>query len=58
VSALLYFGRWLVFVVALRPLILRNCGLREAGLLPDEWYWADLMALRWGFTVTWRVRPS
>lgn len=36
---------WLV----LAPLIRRNQRLRAAGLLPDEWYWADRLAIKWGF---------
>lgn len=38
---------WLV----LAPLIRRNLGLRVAALLPDEWYWADMVACRWGYFV-------
>ncbi len=36
---------WLV----LAPLIRRNLCLRAAGLMPDEWYWADRLAIKWGF---------
>jgi hypothetical protein len=38
-----------IFLRVLRPLILRNYRLRRAGLRPDRWYWADLLAMRWGF---------
>jgi len=41
---------WLV----LAPLIRRNLRLRAAGRLPDEWYWADRIACRWGFYVSGR----
>jgi len=40
--------RTLVFRLVLVPLIRRNQRLRAAGQLPDEWHWADLMAMRWG----------
>lgn len=43
--------RWLIFYHVLRPLIKRNYRMREAGLLPDEWYWADRLALSWGYTL-------
>lgn len=43
--------KWLVFYTILRPLIKRNYALRAKGLLPDEWYWADSLALGWGYTV-------
>ncbi len=29
----------------------RNHRLRERGLLPDEWYWADVELLRRGLTI-------
>ena len=32
----------------LRPLIRENYILRREGLLPDEWYWADVLALELG----------
>lgn len=43
--------RALIFIVVLRPLIRRNYRLRYEGRLPDRWYWADLVALRWGYFV-------
>lgn len=43
--------RKLIFVAVLKPLILRNYRLRAAGKLPDEWYWADHLAMRWGYFV-------
>lgn len=44
--------KWLVFVLWLRPLIKRNYKMRAAGVLPDEWYWADELAFDWGYIVT------
>lgn len=41
----------LYFKTVLRPLILRNYRLRAEGKLPDEWYWADSLAVSWGFYV-------
>ncbi len=38
----------LIFRFVLVPLISRDQRLRAAGLRPDEWHWADLMAMRWG----------
>lgn len=40
--------RSLIFRFVLVPLIRRNQRLRAAGRWPDEWYWADLLAARWG----------
>lgn len=38
----------------LYPLIVRNFRKREAGLIPDEWYWADMVICWGGFGVlTW-----
>jgi hypothetical protein len=39
----------IIFETILRPLICRNYRLRAEGLLPDEWYWADRLAVHWGF---------
>ncbi len=33
----------------LGPLIERNLRQRAAGELSDEWYWADLLAMRLGY---------
>lgn len=33
----------------LRPLIFENRRKRFHGLLPDEWYWADALAVEWGY---------
>jgi len=41
--------KWLIYKIMLKPLILRNYRMRRAGLLPDEWYWADRKALDWGY---------
>lgn len=41
--------RWLVFHAVLKPLIRRNYHARAAGALPDQWYWADDLAMRWGY---------
>lgn len=27
----------------------KNNAMRDAGKRPDEWYWADLLAARWGY---------
>lgn len=43
--------RWLAFHFVLKPLIRRNYRLRERGMRPDEWYWADRLALSWGYAV-------
>jgi len=42
---------WPVFILILRPLIKRNYRLRTEGKLPDEWYWADTLAVNYGFFV-------
>ena len=41
--------RYLIYRFMLSPLIRRNYRLRNSGVLPDEWYWADALALRWGY---------
>ena len=43
--------RWIIFNGFLAPLIERNYRLRAEGRLPDEWYWADRLAVRWGYFV-------
>ncbi len=43
--------REIFFFVVLRPLILANYWMRERRLLPDKMFWADALALSWGFTV-------
>lgn len=44
---------WLTWPVALAlwPLVVRNYRLRLNGVLPDEFYWADMWLLRLGWTV-------
>ena len=42
--------RRLVPVFVLKRLVLRNYAAREAGLIQDGWYWADLELLRRGWT--------
>lgn len=41
--------------MVLCPLILRNYSLRKKGLLPDEWYWADKILLKWGYAMGSKV---
>lgn len=36
-----------VFETVLKPLILENYEQRRLGLLPDEWFWADKLAVSW-----------
>lgn len=43
--------KWIIFHSVLKPLILANYWLREHGFATDEWFWADELALRWGFGV-------
>ena len=49
-----------VFHLFLKPLIRRNYRLRYQsaisgdGKYPDEWYWADKIAVKYGFFVTER----
>lgn len=53
------FGRWnwrdfyrLPAALFLGVLVRRNYSLRQIGLLPDEWYWADEKLLSWGYVVS------
>jgi hypothetical protein len=39
----------LIYTLILEPLILRDLRLRDQGIRPDRWYWADRLAVRWGF---------
>lgn len=41
--------QWFVFHSFLRPLILSNYWLRSHGWLPDKWFWADAVAVSWGY---------
>lgn len=38
-----------IYRFVLAPLVRRNYALREAGKRHDEWYWAELLALRLGY---------
>jgi hypothetical protein len=42
---------WLPFALCLWPLVMRNYRLRERGILPDRWYWADRWLVDHGFVV-------
>lgn len=41
--------KYFIVKLILVPLIQRNYRLREAGKLPDEWYWADKLKAKWGY---------
>lgn len=41
--------KWLIAKLILYPLVQYNYRLREAGGLPDEWYWGDMKLACWGF---------
>lgn len=41
----------LVFLYVLKPLILVNYWLRGRKIIKDDWFWADALALSWGYTV-------
>ena len=41
--------KWLIAKLILYPLVYRNMRLREKGLLPDKWYWADIKLSSWGY---------
>lgn len=43
--------RWLIAQAILAPLIRINYRARSDGDLPDEWYWADNLALKWGYAL-------
>jgi hypothetical protein len=42
---------FLPFHLVLKGLIIKNYRMRQQGLLPDEWYWADSLACRFGYFV-------
>lgn len=44
----------LIFLLVLRPMILMNYWLRARHIIRDAWFWADLLAFTWGYTVTLR----
>ena len=31
------------------PLTVRNYRRRASGIIPDQWYWADKLIIKWGF---------
>lgn len=39
--------RWLAVLLFLGPLVARNYRMRREGRAPDEWYWADVLMLKW-----------
>lgn len=43
--------KWLIFHLYLKPLIVDNYAKRKAGELPDEWFWADTLAVEWGYAI-------
>jgi hypothetical protein len=45
------FLMFFIFHLALKPLIKSNYRKRKEGLEPDEWYWADSLAVRYGYFV-------
>jgi hypothetical protein len=47
--------RW-IYRFILRPVIVRNYGMRERGTAPDELYWADRLAMSWGHFTDFRER--
>ena len=48
---------WPIFHLILKPLIKRNYRLRyqsavnQDGKYPDEWYWADEIAVKYGYFI-------
>lgn len=44
-------GKWLIWIVILKPLILANYWLRKQKYIADEWFWADWIAFTWGYSV-------
>jgi len=44
----------LIFMAILQPLILANYWLRQRRLIADKWFWADKLALGWGYSVKFR----
>lgn len=41
--------RKVLFTLTLRPLIKADYYFRAKGLLPDKPFWADTLAMRWGY---------
>lgn len=46
--------RAIVFHIILSPLIRANYWLRSHGLAADKWFWVDVLALSWGYSVKFR----
>jgi len=44
------FSRYILFHCFLKSLIVKNYRLRMMKKIPDEWYWADKLAMEWGYT--------
>lgn len=49
--------KFLFFHIFLKPLIKRNYRSRMRGR-PDEWYWADSLAVKWGYFVLERLEAQ
>ncbi len=41
--------RDVIFYAVLRPLIWANYWLRAHRLARDKWFWADVLAVKWGY---------
>lgn len=49
--------RWFIYWLWLHPIIINDYRLRMEGKRPDEWHWADELAVNWGFfTDDWMLR--
>lgn len=46
--------RRVIFHLILSPLIRANYWLRFHRFAPDKWFWADALALSWGYSVKFR----
>jgi len=41
--------KWFIYWLWLHPIIIADYRKRLAGAGVDQWHWADLLAVRWGY---------
>ena len=47
--------KWLIYHLYLKPIIRENLRQRFLGNDRDEWFWADQLAVEWGYFCTPRI---
>ena len=50
--------KWLIYHLYLKPLIIEDKRERFFGRKPDEWFWADEIAVEWGYFCDYQTTLS